>query len=179
MSNAGWTHHVLCVVLIGALSVGVGASPATASSGHYKTVTLTGHWVDGPDDTTYLAPECHPDAPPPGCRVTNTGHSRYTGDWAGSSQWQNGILVASGTIYVQGIETFTGHVAGCGTGTMTWAMSLVIRGRKGAGTFNVITELGTGGLKHVTGAGTLRLHFNPDTSNHGRQHGRLRCPTQR
>jgi hypothetical protein len=179
MSNARWTHHVLWAVLVGALCLGVGASPATASSGHYKTLTLTGHWVDGPDDTTYLAPDCHPDAPPPGCRVTNTGHSKYTGDWAGSSQWQSGVLIASGTIYLQGIETFTGRVKGCGTGTMTWVQSLVIRGSEGTGTFKVIPGLGTGGLRRVTGSGTLNLHFNSDTSNHGRQHGRLRCPTRR
>jgi hypothetical protein len=154
----------------------VGGLPAVAGAvGLTKTVTLTGHWVDGPDDTTYIVPGCRAQAPPPGCRVVNTGHSRYTGDWAGSSRWQNGILIASGTIYVQGIETFTGRVRGCGTGTMTWTMSLVIRGSRGAGTFSVIPALGTGGLRHVSGAGTLRLHFNQDTSNNGLQRGQLHC----
>jgi hypothetical protein len=174
-SDAGWARRGLWAVVILVLCAG-GLLPAVAGAvGLTKTVTLTGHWVDGPDDTTYIVPGCRAQAPPPGCSVVNTGHSRYTGDWAGSSRWQNGILIASGTIYVQGIETFTGRVRGCGTGTMTWTMSLVIRGSRGAGTFSVIPALGTGGLRHVSGAGTLRLHFNQDTSNNGLQRGQLHC----
>ena len=177
-----WARHARWAALIGVLCTAVGVLPATASGrGSFKTVRLTGHWVDGPDDHDYIAPDCHPDAPPPGCRVTNTGHSQYTGDWAGTSQWQNGVLVASNTIYVQGIETFTGHVKGCGTGTMTWTMSVVIRDRKGVGTFRVIPALGTGRLRHVRGFGTLRMHTSADPTggNHGRQHGRLRCRRRR
>jgi Protein of unknown function (DUF3224) len=179
MDDSRWSRFARWAALIGVLCMGVGVMPATASGGSMKTVTLTGHWVDPPQDSVYIAPNCDFEAPPPGCRVTNTGHSEYTGDWAGISQWQNGILIARNTIYVQGIETFQGHVKGCGTGTMTWTMSVVIRGSKGAGTFSVIPSLGTGDLRHIRGSGTLRMHTNEDTSNHGRQHGQLRCRKRR
>jgi hypothetical protein len=162
------------LVALGVLAVASASFAATGAAAE-RRVKLTGRWSDPPDDFTYAVPGCDPSGPPPGCRIVNTGHSAYTGDWAGGSVWQNGLSVVRNVIYLRGIETFTGSVRGCGAGTMTWSMNLTIASGRGRGTFAVIPELGTGGLRGVAGSGTLKLRFRGDTSNYGIQRGVLRC----
>ena len=133
-----------------------------------------------PPDVATFAEPCSATNPIPTlgvCRGTSFGGATYTGTLQGTSAYQTAFTVApSGVVYFVALETFTGTVAGCGTGTMT---------SKSAGTISatgelryqqqVVRGLGTDGLASVTGQSTVTGTYNADATQTGHLTGRLHC----
>jgi hypothetical protein len=78
--------------------------------------------------------------------------------------------------YFTAVETFTGTIAHCGTGTMTYRDAGTVNA---AGTlkddWQVVKGFGSGALTHVTGHGTQLGLFKADFSQTGDYTGHLTC----
>src|SRR6185295_15355017 len=101
----------------------------------------------------------------------------FTGDWSGRSDYSYGwLMLPSGTSETLKLETFSGTVKDCGTGTMTYRMlgSCDPRGRCKLD-WHTIDGLGTGDLANLKGRGTVTGILRDDFSGVGDFHGWVRC----
>jgi hypothetical protein len=90
---------------------------------------------------------------------------------------------APNSITFSGIETFTGTVDGCGTGTITYTvangfaqLTAAPTGPNGFQTWTIVSGAGTGGLAGVSGgAGAGVFTIQPTLANEGFFAGLLTC----
>jgi hypothetical protein len=142
---------------------------------------IVAHYESPPDQFNAIAP-CDDQhvVPKTGiCRGTQWGMPTtiLSGDWVGHTEYEMGWLtLPSGVTWASVLETFTGTVKPCGTGTMMYRQigSADAKGNL-AFEWEIIPELGTGELTGVTGRGTLRGVSRDDMSSAGEFRGRLRC----
>jgi hypothetical protein len=143
---------------------------------------LTAHY-ESPADHLEFQPPCAPEHPVPETGVCRgTGHSTtpttFTGDWTGRSEYAYAWLaLPNGSTLIENLETFTGSIVGCGTGSMTYGMRSVedqhgnIRAE-----WEILDGYGTGELERVRGHGTLTGVFREsDLTSSGEFRGSLRC----
>jgi Protein of unknown function (DUF3224) len=151
----------------------MGGSPAN------RRVAVSAEFQAPPDVVTFAEP-CSATNPVPAvgvCRGTSFGGATYTGTLQGTSSYQTAFTVSpAGVVYFVAMETFTGNVAGCGTGTMTSRSSGTI---SATGELRyqqqVVRGLGTDGLADVTGQGTVTGTYNADGTETGHLTGKLHC----
>jgi hypothetical protein len=144
---------VLLPVLVTGLALAAGASGASAAT----VVHVSGTDL-GPDAGTTA---CQP-ANDSGTLLTCTTPdfaTRYTGDLTGtiSTNFYWTINCTSSRIAGYGIETFTGSVAGVGSGTLRWATK-----------FHAAFECSTQTLSNLIGSATVMSGTGRLTGLHGR-----------
>jgi hypothetical protein len=166
------------VVGAGGALAGAAAAPTVGSPTH-RSVAVNADFRAPPDVVTFAEP-CSATNPTPTvgvCRGISFGGATYTGTLQGTSVYQTAFTVSrSGMVYFVAMETFTGTVAGCGTGTMT---------SRSAGSISatgelryhqqVVEGLGTDGLADVAGQSTATGTYNADGTQTGHLTGRLHC----
>jgi hypothetical protein len=138
--------------------------------------------VESPPDQFNVLPPCDTEHPIPAeglCRGTQWSSPTTTvsGDWVGHSEYTIGwITVPSGDTFAASLETFTGTVKGCGTGTMTYRQ-YGTADKKGNMRFEwqVIDGLGTGELRGLRGRGTFTGASRPDQTSIGQFEGNVEC----
>jgi hypothetical protein len=138
---------------------------------------------ESPADHLEWMPPCTPEHPLPQtdlCR--GTGHSttptRVTGDWQGNTEYVYGWLaLPSGVTFTDNLETFTGTVAGCGSGRMTyWMHAREDEHGNLSAQWSIVDGFGTGELTDVRGHGTLTGVFREnDLTSSGEFRGWIRC----
>lgn len=137
---------------------------------------------ESPPDQFNVLPPCDTEhfIPASGlCRGTqwSSPTTVVSGDWVGHTEYTIGwVTVPSGDTYATSLETFTGTVKGCGTGTMTYRQ-FGTADRKGTMRFEwqVVESLGTGELAGLQGHGTLTGASRPDQSSEGEFSGEIDC----
>jgi hypothetical protein len=143
---------------------------------------IVAHYESPPDDIVAVPP-CdlsHWTAGKDACRGMgrSTTPTTITGDWEGKTEYQYGwLMVPSGVTYSAVIETFTGTVKGCGTGSMSYYLFAT---DAGAGsntevTWKVIEGAGTGELAELSGHGSQTGVFRSDYSSSGDFRGYVKC----
>jgi hypothetical protein len=160
--------------------VAAGTTAGTASAGHSsRKIPVNAHFENPPDTYTVAAP-CTVDnyIPVAGlCHGFESGTAVFTGSWAGDIGYDFGWVVdpvANATF--AGLSTFTGTVAGCGTGTFTYRYEGVSDATGvGDATWEIIASLGTGDLAGLTGHGTQHSVQTADFSGSGDLLGVVRC----
>jgi hypothetical protein len=166
------------VVGAGGSLAGAAGSSATGSPAH-RSVAVSSEFQAPPDAVTFAEP-CSATNPIPTvgvCRGTSLGGATYTGTLQGTSAYQTAFTVSpDGVVYFVSLETFTGTVAGCGTGTMTSSNFGTI---SATGELQyqqqVVQGLGTDGLAKVNGHATATGTYNADGTQTGHLAGRLHC----
>jgi hypothetical protein len=168
------------IVVVGAGGARAGAAAIpTASSTTRRSVAVSADFQAPPDVVTFAEP-CDAAKPIPTvgvCRGTSFGGATYTGTLQGTSQYQTAFTVPpSGVVYYVALETFSGTVAGCGTGSITVrdTGTISVTGQLHY-KWEVVQALGTDGLTDVTGHGAVTGAYNADGSQTGHLTGRLRC----
>src|SRR5436190_8053778 len=108
---------------------------------------------------------------------TRTIWTRITGDWEGTLEYQYGSLtVPSGVTYGAAVETFTGTVKGCGTGSVSLYVFLTEdEGGNTRLTWTVIEGAGTGDLAQLSGHSTETGVLQSDHSGAGDFRGSVEC----
>ena len=142
---------------------------------------IMAHYESPPDDVATVPP-CDLSHWTPGkgaCRGTGRSvmSTTITGDWEGKTEYQYGWLtVPSGVTYGAVIETFTGTVKGCGTGSISYYLfSIEDAGGNTRVTWTVIEGAGTGELARLSGHGTQTGVFRSDYSSSGDFRGSVEC----
>jgi hypothetical protein len=150
---------VLSGITVGALLVGVLGVPAGASNG-FRVVKVDSISTSSPA-TLLGTPTCDPVGH---CLVSYTVTAQLTGG-------QQGTLVNDGTLWLENgfstfdaeiIGLFSGHVDGCGTGTMAVSFPFTVASSQPfSGRDEVVPGSGTGDLTGISGSGTYT--FDPST----------------
>lgn len=137
---------------------------------------------ESPADVLTAVPPCDLGRWKPGmnaCRGTaySGAPTTITGDWTGRTEYAYGwLMLPSGATYAANLETFTGTVDGCGTGSFTYYMTGVQRPDGTVDTrWTVIDGLGTGDFVRLRGEGTLVGVFRDDYTSAGDFRGWVRC----
>ena len=174
-------------LLLTALALTV-APQATADSRAVRNVTA--HYDDpGYGGITGLAlvpSTCDP-AKPGVCAVETHGHATFTGGLSGTTDYraQGRLDLVGGLLYQEVWETFTGTIAGCGSGSISW----YVHGSSRLQDFDPVTQTGPqdlaidivagSGTRDLTGLtgtaateGTLKVYPG---ENHGTLTGHFRC----
>ena len=135
--------RVLSLVLLPVLVTGLALAGASGASG--ATVIHVSGTDLGPDAGTTACQPVNDSGTLLTCTTPDFA-TRYTGDLTGtiSSNFTWTINCTSNRITGHGIETFTGSVAGVGSGTLTWATK-----------FHASFDCGTGTLSNLAGTGTI------------------------
>jgi hypothetical protein len=109
------------------------------------------------------------------------GGATYTGTLQGTSDYQTAFTVSpAGVVYFVAMETFTGTVTRCGTGTMTLSSAGTISATGELQyQWEVVHGLGTDRLANVTGQGTVTGAYNADATETGQLTGQLHCSRSR
>jgi hypothetical protein len=154
-------------------------SPAGSSITDRDNVSVHAHW-ESPPDTFTVAPPCTLTAfiPKTGlCHGTGSGTAAITGSWRGVSVYDYGwATTPSNLTYFTAVETFTGTITHCGTGTMTFRdAGTVDAAGKLKDDWQVVKGFGSGALAHLTGHGTHRGLFKADFSQTVDIDGHLTC----
>ena len=174
--------RVLVGLAVAALTLAaVGASSAFADDEDAQTVLVFTHFQDDGNVTPSTLP-CQ------GGQAIH-GYAKFglrTGDtWKGTSEYD--ICLKPGptpdTLTFHGVETFTGTVTGCGTGTMTYTLThgfvrLEANPTTPNGTqvWQIVPGTGTGELAGVTGGlGVSVFTILPTLANDGFFTGTLTC----
>lgn len=123
---------------------------ASAAPGSARSTSVAGSWND-PDPLTQTATQRGPVVV-----LAYSGASRWTGDLTGSTGFRGrAIVTRSGTIVGPLQETFTGELAGVGSGTLQLSELLRQDANTGAITIDAAVTGGTGAFAKVRGS----LHF--------------------
>ena len=179
-------RRAVIMITIAAATTVAGAGTALASpagSPTHRSIAVRADFQAPPDIVTYTEP-CGATNPIPTigvCRGTSLGGATYTGTLQGTSAYQTAFTVSpAGVVYFVAMETFTGTVARCGTGTMTLRSAGII---SAAGElqyqWEVVQGLGTDGLANVTAQGTVTGAYNADATETGQLTGLLHCSRSR
>lgn len=172
-------------VVVAALAAA--AAPALAGSGDAHSQRITAHFDD--DGWLLLTPQACSAAQTGLCKLSAEGTVTWTGDLDGFSEYHayGWVDPANHVARFKVWETFTGTVAGCGTGSIRWigdgqiAMDGFDPATMSAPftmTWRLLPGAGTGGLAGVTGHGTAGGPMNVLTrENHGTLTGDVDCAT--
>jgi hypothetical protein len=164
--------------------LGVAALLATTAIGcGIRPHHVVAHY-ESPADHLEWVPPCTPERPVPESGVCRgTGHSTtpttLTGDWQGQTEYAYGWLtLPSGVTLTENLETFTGTVTGCGTGSMTyWMHAREDEHGNLAAEWSIVDGFGSGDLAHARGDGTLTGVFREnDLTSSGEFRGSIGCP---
>ena len=131
------------------------------SSSASDVTLVSGTWTTGDAVFTSFVPAG------PNARIGGSGKSQWSGDLIGATTFTFRVLqlARSGVMRGQLDETFTGSVAGVGTGTLTFVEQVVQSTATGELTISAEITHGTSALSALRGA----LHFtgSTDTSENG------------
>ena len=177
MVNDAIARSQWCLFVIAAL-----LATATAIGCSMRPHPIVAHY-DSPADHVDWMPPCTPERPLPQtgfCR--GTGHSTtpttLTGDWQGVSEYAYGWLaLPSGVTFTDNLETFTGTVAGCGSGSMTyWMHAREDEHGNISAEWSIVDGFGGGDLTRARGHGTLTGVFREhDLTSSGEFRGWIHC----
>jgi hypothetical protein len=142
-------------------------------------VSVGAHWENPPDKFT-MTPPCSATAyvPKTGlCRGTGSGRATISGSWHGFTAYEYGFATTPANLtYVTVIETFTGTIPNCGTGSMTYRLAgTVDAAGKIEDEWTIVPGFGSGGLANVTGHGTQLGRYKADFTQSGDFSGHLAC----
>jgi hypothetical protein len=174
-TGSRWKRWGIAVCLT-ALAVLVSATAATPAEASEPTVLV--HFYDS-GQTSASTMVCAPGA---GSFVIhgNVTWGTEAGDsWHGVSAYDICVypLSTPGRFWHYGVETFTGTVDNCGTGTMTWHIQGALE--VGTDNFGSVWELvraaGTGGLENASGVGVSHVFVAPTFENYGYFSGIFHC----
>lgn len=176
---------ITAVALAATLGFALGRpSPAMASTlepmSHLRhTVPVQAHW-ETPPDSFVISPPCTDTdyIPATGlCHGTGAGNAVITGSWQGTSTYVYGFATTPANLsYLTVVETFTGTVTGCGTGTMTYRIAGTLDASGTLSThWQIVDGFGSGDLSDVTGHGTQLGIYNADFTTTGDFSGHLKC----
>lgn len=145
-----------------------------------SAAAVKAHWANPPDKFELTLPCTDTDyIPKTGlCHGTGSGHADLTGTWKGTTVYEYGFATTTANVsQLSIIETFTGTITGCGTGSMSYRLfgTLSATGKIDL-TWQTIEGFGSGALTGATGHGTAIGTYNADFSQTGDFEGELRCP---
>jgi hypothetical protein len=109
---------------------------------------------------------------PTRCAGTFRNVHTFAGDFVGTSyQVGSAVLLPDGIYHGQAVSTFTGTVAGCGSGTLVILETGLLDPSNGDswGTWTIVRGEGTGELSELSGSGTA------DTRTSDPATGTVRC----
>lgn len=101
-------------------NIAVQPAKSPASAGAVKA-----HWENPPDKFALTLPCTDTDyIPKTGlCHGTGSGHADLTGTWMGTTVYEYGFATTPANVsQLSIIETFTGTINGCGTGSMSYRL---------------------------------------------------------
>jgi hypothetical protein len=165
---------------VGSFSQASAATPAEATNPHRAhRVTVHAHW-ENPPDSFVLSPPCTQTEyiPLTGlCHGTGAGNATITGSWQGTTTYVYGFVTTPANLtHITILETFTGTITGCGTGTMTYRLTGTVSATGTiSDTWETVPDLGSGDLVNVTGSGAQLGTYNPDFTQTGDFTGHLYC----
>ena len=117
--------------------------------------------------TVVLGQECSPDGHV--CQIPFFGYDTFTGDVAGSQVNAGAVAVDPSTFIGPAVSlaNFAGTIAGCpgpGSAILRYTVQLGATPGHNIGTFDVVRDSGTGGLRGLHGRGSLVATPQPDGS---------------
>ena len=143
-------RHLLALAVVPALGVAVAASGDGATAEAARSRRLEVAFEQQP--ATIGAPVC---SPATSCVIPYSVVGTTSGDFEGSTVQAGGSrLMPDGSAFGNATLSFTGTVAGCGTGQVTSRSSGFRRGDSVAG-WSIEIIGGTGGLADLSGSGTI------------------------
>ena len=182
MSSAARGRGISALLVIATLS-GLAMVPcATADSEKgSQSITVHAHFETSPDRVDMMSP-CSPSMPVPkqqSCRGTasSTKPEVITGSWQGQSEYAYGFSVfPSGVSYGAGVDHFSGTIAGCGTGSISYRQHYNSDDKGDFhGQWQMFGSSGTGDLAGLRGAGTYMGISRADGSTSGDYNGTVFC----
>ena len=110
--------------------------------------------------------------------ASSTHQKDMTGTWKGTTVYEYGFATTPANVsQLSIIETFTGTINGCGTGSMSYRLfgTLSATGKIDL-EWQTVEGFGSGALAGATGHGTAKGIYKADFSTTGDFTGELRCP---
>ena len=185
-------NRILLAGLAATVAVGVSAGPSFGGPGSTgRTVHVSTRFTDpGAPGFSWFGASCPIQPPAPdGCMLTFTGGTKELGPGLLGSTVYDGKAGYGGSVdhnvRWEVTETFTGSVAGCGTGTLVWhgsgygdlvRINPMTLGFPLYGTVRIVPGSGTGGLTGITGTFTVDAQATlPFAAQSGTISGDVRC----
>ena len=179
--------------MLGASSFILGAASVTSAASAKSNISVQpakppasagaavrAHWESPPDKFALTLPCTDTDyIPKTGlCHGTGSGHADLTGTWKGTTVYEYGFATTPANVsQLSIIQTFTGTINGCGTGSMSYRLfgTLSATGKIDL-EWQTVEGFGSGALAGATGHGTATGIYKADFSTTGDFTGVLRCP---